>query len=57
MNPSSSNRPRTPAPPIYQYGSQMIPFTATANGETLSAYIQGADGDESATIQRDSVQN
>src|SRR5262249_7949270 len=35
---------------ISTYGTHNITFPITQDGETVSAYIQGADGDESATI-------
>ncbi len=35
---------------ISNYGTQTISVPITQNGDTLSAYIQGADGDESASI-------
>ncbi len=36
---------------ISNYGTQNVSIPITQFGETLSAYIQDADGDESATIQ------
>jgi hypothetical protein len=35
---------------ISTYGNQIVSFPISQDGETLSAYIQGADGDEQATI-------
>lgn len=39
-----------PAITISTYGTQIVPIRVTQDGETLSAYIVGADGDESATV-------
>jgi len=35
---------------VYGYGTQTIDFPITQNGETISAWVDGADGDESASI-------
>lgn len=36
---------------IYTYGTQTFPVPIAQNNEQLMAYVQGGDGDESATIQ------